>query len=218
MQGKGLRQLWQQRIQSAVVITAVVAELVALTACNPVALTPTSNDPLRVQVRDLTEQVSSLEAKNAQLEAQLASLANESKALTGIDPEVIAATPKMVRVAIESASHLETNQRTNLCVARVYVAPSDGLGRFVQIVGRINLSIFLLNADGSSHTLATAVYSPKQVSDAWRGGVMGSHYTFELPLASDGWACGGSVTARLEFTDGHTGVSFQAQHELPHQK
>ncbi len=197
---------------------AVTATALALASCNPVALTPTSDDPLRVQVRDLKEQVSSLEAKNAQLEIQLATLAGQSSLQTGVDPEVVAATPMLVRIVIEPASHFESDQRTNLCTARVYVAPSDGLGRFIQIVGRVNLSIFDLGADGTSRTLATATYSPKQVSDAWRGGLMGSHYTFELPLAADGWVCGGRVTAQLQFTDGLTSKRIDAQRELAHQK
>lgn len=196
----------------------LLAVALALTSCNPVALTPTSDDPLRVQVRDLKEQVASLEAKNAQLELQLAALAKESQAQTAVDPEVLAATPMLVRMVIEPVSHFEADQRTSLCMARVYVAPSDGLGRFIQVVGSVNLSIFDLNADGTSRTLATATYSPKQVRDAWRGGLMGSHYTFELPLAADGWTCGGRVTARLQFTDGLTAKRIEVQSELAHQK
>lgn len=196
----------------------LLAVALSLSSCSPIALTPTSDDPLRVQVRDLKEQVSSLEAKNAQLELKLETRAKQSKSPTGVDPEVLAATPMLVRMVIEPASHFEADKRSSLCVARVYVAPSDGLGRFIQIVGRVNLSIFDLSADGTSRTLATAVYSPKQVSDAWRGGLMGSHYTFELPLAADGWACGGRVTARLQFTDGVTAKRIEVQSELAHQK
>ena len=201
-----------------VMFVLTVAAAGVMSGCNPVALTPTSDDPLRVQVRDLSEKLSSLEAKNAQLEAQLASLAKESQLTTGINPEVIAATPKLARIAIESASHFESDIRTSLCTARVYVEPSDTLGRFIQLVGRVDLSIFDLHADGTSRTLATGSYSPTQVSGAWRGGIMGSHYTFELPLAADGWSCAGRVTARLKYTDGVTGRTIEAQHELTHQK
>ncbi len=185
--------------------------------CQPVALMPTTNDGLRREVRDLREEIAALKAQKAQLDAQLATLAVETQGATGRDPEVVAATPALVAVAIEPASHFELDERTNTCVARVYVAPSDGLGRFIQLVGSVSLSLFDLSADGSSRTLATATYSPLQVRDAWRGGLMGSHYTFEVPLASDGWSCQGRVTARLQFVDGLSNRRLEAQREVSRQ-
>ncbi len=181
--------------------------------CQPVALMPTTNDGLRREVRDLREEIVALKAQKA----QLATLAVETQGATGRDPEVVAATPALVAVSIEPASHFELDERTNTCVARVYVAPSDGVGRFIQLVGSVSLSLFDLSADGSSRTLATARYSPLQVRDAWRGGLMGSHYTFEVPLASDGWSCQGRVTARLQFVDGLSNRRLEAQREVSRQ-
>lgn len=198
-----------------------IAAIFFLGGCNPVAVTPNQNDALRRQVRDLEEQVKSAKAKQIELEQQLAQSAKAAEEKSSIDPAILAATPHVALVQIGGSSGFLASKvgvETGGCTARIYLDPSDGLGRFLQIVGSVQISIFELKADGKSQTLGHAEFSPGQVRDAWRGGILGTHYTFEIPLTATDWNCQGSVTAKLEFRDGTTGKLFTAERQLTLQK
>ncbi len=193
----------------------VVVLLVAQGCHEARVLTPTGADGLRAQVRDLSERVESLSATNAQLSAQLAACAKGAQDRTGISPEAVEATPRLVSVRIGSVSHFEAGPSTaSGCVASIYLEPQDGLGRFLQLVGTLEVAVFDLSATGASRALATATFTPLQVRDAFRGGITGSHYTIELPLSTQAWNCGGSVTVRISFVDGLTGATLTAQREI----
>lgn len=203
------------------VIIVAIATIFSLGGCNPVALTPNPNDALRRQVRDLEEQVNAAKAKQVELEQQLAQSVKSAEEKSSIDPAILAATPHVAMVQIESSSGFLASKvgvEPAGCTARIYLEPTDGLGRFLQIVGSVQISVFELKAGGKSQTLGKAEFSPSQVRDAWRGGVFGTHYTFEFPLEAADWHCQGSVTAKLEFRDGTTGKIFTAERQLIQQK
>ena len=206
--------------QQTVAIVGLAAILFAV-GCNPTVFTPNQNDELRRQVRDLEEQVNAAKAKQVELEQQLAQSAKSAEEKSSIDPAILAATPHVASVQIGGSSGYLASKvgvETGGCTARIYLEPSDGLGRFLQIVGSVQISVFDLKAGGNSQTLGTAEFSPGQVRDAWRGGILGTHYTFEIPLTGSGWDCQGSVTAKLEFRDGTTGKIFTAERQLIFQK
>ena len=209
--------LTQQRTAAIVGLAAILFAV----GCNPTVFTPNQNDALRRQVRDLEEQVNAAKAKQVELEQQLVQSAKSAEEKSSIDPAILAATPHVASVQIGGSSGFLASKvgvETGGCTARIYLEPSDGLGRFLQIVGSVQISVFDLKAGGKSQTLGTAEFSPSQVRDAWRGGILGSHYTFEIPLAGSDWNCQGSVTAKLEFLDGTTGKIFTAERQLIQQK
>jgi hypothetical protein len=209
--------LTQQRTAAIVGLAAILFAV----GCNPTVFTPNQNDALRRQVRDLEEQVNAAKAKQVELEQQLVQSAKSAEEKSSIDPAILAATPHVASVQIGGSSGFLASKvgvETGGCTARIYLEPSDGLGRFLQIVGSVQISVFDLRAGGKSQTLGTAEFSPSQVRDAWRGGILGSHYTFEIPLAGSDWNCQGSVTAKLEFLDGTTGKIFTAERQLIQQK
>ncbi|MFZ4642509.1 MAG: hypothetical protein ACOYMU_04090 [Phycisphaerales bacterium] len=209
--------LTQQRTAAIVGLAAILFAV----GCNPTVFTPNQNDALRRQVRDLEEQVNAAKAKQVELEQQLVQSAKSAEEKSSIDPAILAATPHVASVQIGGSSGFLASKvgvETGGCTARIYLEPSDGLGRFLQIVGSVQISVFDLKAGGKSQTLGTAEFSPSQVRDAWRGGILGSHYTFEIPLAGSDWNCQGSVTAKLEFHDGTTGKIFTAERQLIQQK
>lgn len=157
------------------VIIVAIATIFSLGGCNPVALTPNQNDALRRQVRDLEEQVNAAKAKQVELEQQLAQSVKSAEEKSSIDPAILAATPHVAMVQIESSSGFLASKvgvEPAGCTARIYLEPSDGLGRFLQIVGSVQISVFELKAGGKSQTLGKAEFSPSQVRDAWRGGVL----------------------------------------------
>jgi hypothetical protein len=203
--------LIQQRTAAIVGLAAILFAV----GCNPTVFTPNQNDALRRQVRDLEEQVNAAKAKQVELEQQLVQSAKSAEEKSSIDPAILAATPHVASVQIGGSSGFLASKvgvETGGCTARIY------LGRFLQIVGSVQISVFDLRAGGKSQTLGTAEFSPSQVRDAWRGGILGSHYTFEIPLAGSDWNCQGSVTAKLEFLDGTTGKIFTAERQLIQQK
>ena len=208
-------------IQKQTVAIVGLAAILFAVGCNPTVFTPNQNDALRRQVRDLEEQVNAAKAKQVELEQQLVQSAKSAEEKSSIDPAILAATPHVASVQIGGSSGYLASKvgvETGGCTARIYLEPSDGLGRFLQIVGSVQISVFDLKAGGKSQTLGTAEFSPSQVRDAWRGGILGSHYTFEIPLAGSDWNCQGSVTAKLEFLDGTTGKIFTAERQLIQQK
>lgn len=206
-------------------LIAMLACALALTACNKyTVLSPTPDDDLRRQVRDLKEEVKNLKAERTELKENITQLAKPVAESSTRDAEIVEATPQVVGVTISghvgpSKSTAQTPEQSaesvqvNGCGAVIYLSPSDGRGRFLQIVGRARVSVFQLTADGKSQTLGQCDYSPAEVRDAWRSGLMGTHYTLKVPLSPD-WKCEGTVTVKLEFTDGLTGNKFDAQCEM----
>ncbi|MSR29213.1 MAG: hypothetical protein EXS03_06540 [Phycisphaerales bacterium] len=186
----------------------------SLSCTSATVLRPSDADSLRVQVRDLTVRVDALGAENKELKGQLADAAKASQERTGISPAVAQATPQLVQIRVGSPSHFERSADGKHCTARIYLEPQDGLGRFLQITGALDISVFQLNASGTARTLGSATFDPLMVRDAWRGALMGSHYSFELQMVGDGWDCTGSATVRIAFVDGHSGRTFSAQREL----
>jgi len=183
---------------------------------------PTDNDGLRREVQTLREQVSTLEAQRAELQQQLAVATKPIAEAGAVDAEIAEATPQLVSLTLESGSHFASKgaaSEPTVCEAVMYIKPTDGRGRFMQIVGRARASAFQLHADGRVVNLGTAQWNPIEVRDAWRDGMFGSHYTLRLPLSAEGWSCGGgSVTVRIEFVSQPDGRTFSAQRELPFQK
>ncbi len=191
------------------------ALVIAAGGCNKATiLMPTDADQLREKVRDLSVEVEQLNGANKELKQQLELASKESQSRTGISPDVAAATPRLAAVRVGSPSHFARSGEAKTCVATIYLEPQDGLGRFLQIVGTLDVSLFELSSTGTSRTLGTASFGPLEVRNAWRGGMIGSHYTFEIPMTGEGWNCSGSATVRLAFVDGYTGTTFSSQREL----
>lgn len=205
--------------------TLLVAALcgASLMGCSSArVMMPTDNDGLRREVQTLREQVSTLEAQRAELQQQLAAATKPIAEAGTVDAEIAEATPQLVSLTLEAGSHFAskgTASEPTVCEAVMYVKPTDGRGRFMQIVGRARASAFQLHADGRVVNLGSAQWNPIEVRDAWRDGMFGAHYTLRLPLAAEGWSCGGGpVTVRVEFISQPDGRTFSAQRELPFQK
>jgi len=201
---------------------AVVAML-STTGCSSArVMMPTDNDGLRREVQALREQVSALEAQRAELQQQLAAATTPIAEVGTLDAQVAEATPRLVSLVVEGASHFRAGgsaSGTSTCEAVIYIKPTDGRGRFMQIVGRARASAFQLHADGRVASLGAAEWGPIEVRDAWRDGIFGAHYTLRLPLAAEGWTCAaGTVTVRVEFASQPDGRTYASQREIPFQQ
>lgn len=167
------------------------------------------NDELRTRNQALAKQVSDLERERDELKIKLAEANGAAKA--PLPREVTEALPRVTTIELDSLSGLETRGGTKRAV--LYVTPTDGRGRFAQLVGTLTADVTYLpspQAAVSPRTLATVTLSPTQLRDAYRSNFTGTHYTIELDLPHD-TPESGDVTLRAHFTDALTGQVHAGQ-------
>jgi hypothetical protein len=174
------------------------------------------NDSLRAQVLDQQREIEALTLRNAELTAELAAA---GAAPDGVSEEVHTNTPRVAKIAVGRWSEARDADGDGVIeMAIVYVEPSDGRGRFLQIVGDLAVHIALLPADQDAITIGRVELSPTEVRDAYRSGVGGAHYTLDVPItlpeSMDGL---GTCEVHAVFTDGRTGRTYEASRtiELP---
>ena len=173
------------RRPASIVAFAFVAT--ACVGCRGTVLKPTPADRLREQVQSLEIEVDRLSMRNQELETALAE-ATAATSTRSIDPEAAAAQPHLVRIGIGSASGIrletcETGAATISGTLTVYLEPVDGRGRFLQVNGRASIQASMPIEGGEPIRIGERSFSPIEVRDAWRSGFMGTHYTFEVPVA-----------------------------------
>jgi hypothetical protein len=191
-----------------------VARLLAtglLVACAPAGcratlVPPDGQDPARVQVQALERTVAALEARNAELGAQLDAL----RAQTGsqVPEDVLVATPRLVGVALVGTSSVTpaVGDPPTGAAAQVVLETRDGMGRFVQVAGRAEVAVTLAPVGGDPRVLGRRALGPAELRDAYRAGLMGTHYTIDVPLELPaGLAPGTPLAVTVEVTDGWTG-------------
>jgi len=188
-------------------IITVVVLLALLAGCGKKAAR--QNDLLRARVMDLEAQVERLTDRNRELEAALA----QAEAAPGTLPEEVrAATPHVVRVGIDRRSHaLDEDGDGRADALLVYVKPADGLGRFVQLVGRLGIRAVDLPPNADPVSLGQVSLGPTEVRGSYRSSFMGTHYSVTLPLTLPDDRPDGPCTVHVVYEDGRTGRSIRAQ-------
>ncbi len=200
--------------------------LIALLCAAPVAgcratlVPPDGSDPSRVQVQALEKQVAQLESRNRELAAQSAALRAQLESVaqgSGSVPsqEVIDATPRLASLALGANAAIVCPAEAG-CIARLYLEPRDGMGRFLQVTGRAEVSVALVQGGGQLQLLGQRAYSPAELRDAFRSGFMGTHYTLEVPVQLPaGLAPGTALAVTAELVDGWTGLPYRATGSVP---
>jgi hypothetical protein len=186
--------------------TVLLAAVVAVTGCR--SNFATEADALREQVLELERSNEQLARRIAELESELA----EVSAMPGSLPEdVRAAQPHVVEIRIGRLSHVDDvdgDGRPDLL--RVYVRPLDGLGRFVQLVGRLSISAALMPEGRPAVTVGQIALEPMELRSAYRSGLTGTHYTIECPLDVPEGTSEEDLVVSAVFTDGATGQRHSA--------
>lgn len=181
------------------------APLICLLAgCSATVVSPSPNDAVRRDMQAAVDRAQSLERENQELQNKLAA----AMAAGSFKPEAIQALPTVTTLVLEPAPVLE--QRPDGCWVVVRVETLDGKGRFTQAVGTVGIRVVSLTAPaGAQPLLAESFAGPLQVREAWRGGVMGTYYSFEVPLLA-GAPCQGPLSVLVVFEDGLTGAKIEA--------
>ena len=206
------------------------AELVERTSERDAARARVSE--LESEVAVLTAQLSAKDAARTPAEqgngggqtaAQLAEIAS-------LRAEAAAATPALASIAISSLSNAKvtstaagtgggtgagTSTTAGEGLLTLIVVPSDGLGRFIQIAGWLDLSATVLVPGAApAPALATRV-GPNALRSCYRSGFLGTHYTVEQPIRWTGDGAPRAVSVAIEFVDPATGRRFPATATVP---
>ncbi len=181
------RQAWPTMFRTVVVSTAVGLAVPHVPGCRATVLKPSAADSLREQVQSLEIEVDRLSQRNRELEIALEKATSEA-AIRAIDAEAAAAQPHLVRIGVGSASGIrivgsDSGDSAIPGLLTVYIEPADGRGRFLQVTGRVSIQASMPVEGGQPIVLGERSFSLIEVRDAWRGGFMGTHYTFEVPVA-----------------------------------
>ena len=154
--------------------------ILAMSACSMKVMKPTSADTAREREALLTEENRVLKDQNAGLQARIDELSADRP-----PAEVVleAARPRLVAMAISSSSVVEPGPSdTGRSTLVLRLAPRDDRGRFVQVVGSLQVRAVSVPSTGDPALVATVDFDPLEVREAWRGGILGSGYVFELEL------------------------------------
>ncbi len=171
------------------------------------------NDVLRARVVELEDELSALRSRSIELEAELAVV---SAAGDSLSEEIRANTPRLVKIEIGRRSHVRNGDDEAPSDAAgevlvIYIKPSDGMGRFLQLVGELAVHAAVLPAGGDSITIGRVALSAAEVRAAYRSGFTGTHYTVELPIVLPGNADEfGECDVRVTHIDGLTGKTYEA--------
>lgn len=189
--------------------TSTAAALTAslLCACSGRMLAPSTADGLRSEIVDRTRERDAARAQVEELQTKLLELTQTRD--VRIDPEAAEAMPALARVSISSLStaRLVDPNHANLFIV---LAPTDGLGRFIQITGTLRCSAFAMIPGRDTRSEGKITLGPKALRDSYRTGFMGTHYTIEVPIQWDGAEPATSMSVAISFNDALTGKVFES--------
>ncbi|MEM8757366.1 MAG: hypothetical protein AAGF47_06255 [Planctomycetota bacterium] len=185
-----------------------------LSGCQTKARLSRTNDELRLQRESLRERVDGLELQVAELRSKLAeSLMAQPKAPPS---DVIDALPRVASLRLTRFSAVAVDETDAEPVARLFVMPVDGRGRFVQATGSLSVRLVSPGAEGlEPSVLFERSLSPGELRDAYVVGLSGPSYRLDLPLG--GGPLGSSIAVSVILADMVTGVLHEAETILPTQ-
>ena len=172
------------------------------------------NDRLREHVQSLEDELEASNRRMLELAQQVNRLTREmqSEPQAGIAADIAAAEPLVTSIALGRLSHAVDDDLDGFADRIVlYLNPADGRGRFMQIVGSLDVQVVAIDADGP-RTLGQRSLDPLSVRDAYRSSFTGTHYTIEVDVEPSA----GDVTSRavVLFTDGKTGQTHRAERSI----
>jgi len=189
-------------------LTAATLVAALTTGCGSFKKVSQENDRLRALVMELEDANRELAGRSAELDGQVQRLTRDLP----ITQEVRDATPHVTDVSIAAVSHAtDTDGDGRPDTLIVYVEPTDGRGRFVQLVGELSVHAATLPADGDAITLGRVTLGPLELRDAYRSTFLGTHYTVDVPITIALGVTQTQCTVKVVFVDGHNGRTVTDQ-------
>ena len=191
-----------RRASFALLAAAVTWCCIALPGCSATLVPPDGLTDARVQAVELQRRVKELEGSTAELQAQLAAAQEQlaqANAVGATDREVAEATPRMVALAfaggsaewapvpaaavtspaaaVTSPAAAVTSggcEPSRHALVRVAVEPRDGLGRVLQVAGRCEVTVAIVDPAGKVFELGHRAIAPGELRAAWRAAFLPS--------------------------------------------
>lgn len=184
--------------------------------CNGASLIAKANDELRSKNLELQKKADQLTLRNKELEQELK---RASSGPTTLPDDIRANIPHVASLKIGRLSFArDTDGDGRPDTLTLYLDPADGMGRFVQVVGTVSAIAAILPADADAITIGRASFTPRQVRDAYRSGITGVYYVFEVPIHIPDQTASGpgmdSCQVNAVYSDGLTGESFSAERKI----
>ena len=213
-----------RRASFALLAAAVTWCCIALPGCSATLVPPDGLTDARVQAVELQRRVKELEGSTAELQAQLAAAQEQlaqANAVGATDREVAEATPRMVALAFAGGSAewapvpaaavaSDGCEPSRHALVRVAVEPRDGLGRVLQVAGRCEVTVAIVDPAGKVFELGHRAIAPGELRAAWRAAFMGTHYSLEIPVLVPASAPPKVAwTVAVSCTDGWTRQTFR---------
>ena len=151
-----------------------------ITGCRVTVLSPSSDDTARDRNAVLQEENQTLKRENEGLKVRVSEAESDSDP---VGVQLSEATPRLISMTIQDSSLVEPldgDSGPSHLILRM--SPSDDRGRFLPVVGSLSVTVVGVSVQDDPMLLAQQVFTPTEVRDAWRGGLMGSGYVFEVPL------------------------------------
>ncbi len=192
-------------------VMATALSLALTTGCGSFKRVSRENDRLRTQAMELQQQNRDLTNRTAELEAQILRASDDG----GVAQDVRDATPHVAAISIDAISHVldeDGDGRPDTLV--VYVTPSDGRGRFVQMVGDLSVHTAMLPTDSDAISIGRIRLGPRELRDAYRSTFLGTHYTITMPISVPDSPHPTGCTVKAEFLDGYDGRRVTDQREI----
>ena len=172
----------------------------SLAGCSMKVMKPTSEDSVRQRVADLQRRNQALENENQGLRARISELTSDLPSERSVAEN---ARPRLAGVSIASTSNVEPGPDRQTLVLRM--SPRDDRGRFIQLVGTLEVRAVSVPAAGPPRLLASKLIDPLSVREGWRGGILGSGYVFDIELEDPGHQLPPTIDVVTIFTDADSG-------------
>lgn len=161
------------------------------------------NDRLRRQNMALQDELGQLRTRVRTLEARCQPPASQPAATlpAGVD------WPECAAIVIGRLSGgMDENGDGRDDTLRLYMQTLDSRRRFVPVVGTVAVTIAAIADGRPAATVETRHWTIRQLDEAYRAGLTGTHYTLICPLPS---VDATSVRVALTFYDARTGRLFK---------
>lgn len=186
----------------------VIASLLVTAGCSN-SRQSAENDRLRRENHHLKESVDTLQQKLALRVAEIDTI-NAQQATT--KPSMPGADiPRVVAIRIGSYSGVGAPDAQGVSKLRIYLETIDQQGRFLPVAGRATVQAVAIQPNKQPSTLIQKTFEPKELNDAYRSGIGGTHFTLETPVPKEIPADLNEATVKVTFTDAATGVTVAAE-------
>ncbi|MCC6579776.1 MAG: hypothetical protein IT440_04995 [Phycisphaeraceae bacterium] len=185
-----------------------------LGACGPSSsLLSKQNDELRKQNLDLERQVTGLQEAMRRREAEVRSLEAKAQVAPAIEG---ADVPRLAEIRFGRYTNaVDTSKDGRDDALRLYLLTQDQQGHFLPVAAKLAVQAAVLIPGQEPRVVVDAAIAPEQFHAAYRSGITGTHYTFDLPLPKDGLEGATSLAVKAVLTDAATGGTFETQIALP---